>query len=451
MVGSVNAASQVDVSVRSSNVATNSLSLGAGVCVVSAFINDPTLQQLAAAANLKMVRLMSCDIEPCSRWSDTTKTGSFNWATVDKVIKAILALGAQPLITLGYHNSYSGWKLPPGMGLNHSTGLPYYDSFAAYCSQWVTHFKGTGANVRFYEIINEPWSYFGWNDYTKIGYYKTLFNAATAAMKAVNPNVLSSFDGTDRKPVLTYWLSNGGANLDFISFHKYDSDTIGRYSDATMLSKAETFLLQSDSSYYGIADAQQAYFRARGKLIPVIDSESNFNSAYSTGTDPKLQQMVGAVWTALVVRTEMLAGLSYNCYFSLSSSASNEKRTKSSGGVGFGLINSDNNQPWYPYYVNKMIGTSLAVGDSILSTSSSSGNIRSIAWKQGTKLYLLLISKIDQPQTVQLQGLQGVLNYTKIDNSVQWQTPRVQTGTVDPTKPISMIGYTVMLLQGAMP
>jgi hypothetical protein len=446
MIGSVSAASQVNVTVGSAQTGSNNLSLGYCISGESAYLNEPTLRQLAVNANFKLVRIISTDIEPCSYWNDATKTGTFNWATVDKVIQAIFATGAQPLITLGYHNSYTGWKLPPGMGLNSVTGLPDPNSFAAYCSQWVQHFKSTGANVLFYEIINEPWSYFGWNNYTLLGYYKTVFNAAAAAMKNVNPNVLVSFDGTNRKPVLNYWLSNGGANLGFISFHKYDESTIGEYNDATMLSEAETFQLQSDSCYYGVQDAQQVYYNARGKLIPVINSESNFDSAYATGTDPKIQQMVGAVWTALVLRTEMLVGLNYNCYYSISSSASNEEK-KSSGGVGFGLINSDNCLPWYPYYVNMMIGISLAVGDPIIQTTSSSDNVQSIAWLHGTKEYLLLICKVNQPCTVQLSGLQGAMNYSKIDNTFSWKTPQLQTGSINPNTPISMIGYTVMLLE----
>jgi hypothetical protein len=293
--------------------------------------------------------------------------------------------------------------------------------------------------------MNEPWTYFGWNDYVKIANFMAMFNAAATAMRAENPSVMVSFDGTNRKPVLDYWLTNGGVDLDYISFHKYDAGTIGEYSDATMLDRAETFQLQTSTSYYGIQDSRRVYYNSRNKWIPVIDSESNFDSAWETGTDPRIQQMLGSVWLALVLKTSILGGLAYNTYYSFASSASWE-RSKPSGGAGFGMINLDNNQPWYPYYVQKMIGDSLGIQDSILESSSSSNEVKVISWLHDGELKILLICKVDQTRAVYIHGINSRLNITKIDNNVSWENPALQTGWMDAMDPLVVYGYTVALL-----
>jgi len=439
---------RIDVTVDANKVISiNNLSLGFMLDFTEKTWRDtPALRQLAVDANFKIVRLHSIRIEPCKSWSESTKTGNFVWNEVDLLVQRIFEVGAEPMIDLGYADSNGLTKLPAGMDADPLTGLPYPDTWAAYCNEWVKHFKQTSLPVRFYEIINEPWAYFGWDNYTRFGYFKALFNAAAQAMRAENPNVFLGFDGTNRKPVLDYWLANGGADLDFISFHKYDSGTIGRYIDDEMFTRAETRYIETDPWYYGIKDAQLVYYNNRGKLIPVINSESNFNSAWKDGTDPKIQQMAGAVWTALVLRAGILKGLNYSIYYDFTSSKSWNSQ-KPSGGWGFGMVNMDDNQPWYPYYVQLTIGSRLDVGDSIVESDSSSNEVRVLSWVHRGKLNILLICKVDQPRSIYLHGISSQLSMTKIDNTISWETPSLQTGVVNTADPLIVNGYTVMVLQ----
>jgi hypothetical protein len=384
--------------------------------------------------------------------------GTFNWQDVDALVDAIFSVGAEPLICLGYAVSNGLTDMPPGMGVNSATGLPYPDSWAAYCAEWVKHFKQTGKPVHFYEIINEPWMYFGWNDYGKIGNFTALFNAATQAMKTENPNVLLGFDGTNRKPVLNYWLNPSfggahqvGADLGFISFHKYDSGAIGRYTDEQMFSRAESFQVLTDpggpeDGYYGIEDSQQIYYNARGKLIFVINSESCFNAAWQTGTDPKIQQMAGAVWLALLLRASLLEGLNQSVYFTFCSSKSWETSNKPSGGFGFGMINSDDKKPWYPYYVHYMIGKNLEVNDPVFEAVTTDNRLRVLAWKNRDKLNIYLINKSHDQVEVSLKGISGKLSYLKIDETIPYTTPALQEGETS-AESIMLNGYTIMLLQ----
>ena len=404
------------------------------------------LRELTANANLKIIRFFDRNPSACTAWNEATQTGTFNWNNVDTLIQTMINSGAEPLVCLGFCGE-GFTTIPTGMQNDPATGLPQPETWAAYCKEWVKHFKNVGLPVRFYETMNEPWLYFGWNDYTKINNFMNLFNAAAASMRNENPNIMIGFDGSNRVPVLDYWLANGGANLDFISFHKYDAGTIGSYTDQQMFDRAETNYLVSTSGYYGIQDAKQTYYNARGKWIPVINSEGNFNSAYATGTDPKIQQMAGAVWSALGLRKSILEGLDYSLYYCVAGSASWEQANKASGGVGFGMINLDNNNPWYPYYVQKMIAANLAVGDQILESTSSSNDLRSLSWIHNGSLKLLLISRSSQTSRIVLQGISGTASISFIDSTIHWETPALQTGTINLSEEIQLNGYTVMLIE----
>ena len=409
------------------------------------------MKQLTADANFGIVRIFNYIVEPCTRWYESTKTGTWDWSKADALVRRIAEVGAEPLICLGFYSWESnGIRAPSGMTKNPTTGLPYASSWAAYCAEWVKHFKQAGLTVRYYEMINEVFQYWkddGWpTAQPKLGYFMELYNAAAKAMRAQNPNVKLGNDASIMKGVLDYFISNG-ENLDFLSYHGYGTSSLSA-SDSEILNAAETKYIGESSSYYGVDKARQLYKDKKGIDLPVIKSENNVDYTYSSGTDPRIQTMVGAVYHALTFRTFMLKNYAYNIYFHYASSASSEQR-KQSGGAGFGMVNSDDNKPWYPYYAHKMLGQNLAVGDKIVESTSSSEDARVIAWINNKKLNVLLICKVGQTTTVQLSGLQGSLNFSKIDNTISWKTPSIQSGALSSTSLLTMNGYTVMLLQGA--
>jgi len=430
-------------------IAVNNLSLGFMLDHEwKGYIENSFNRELAGNARFNIVRVFDSkksSPRPCTYWNESAKTGTFNWTDVDLLVQRIFEIGAEPLFCLG---SYSEDGFPSGMAMNPATSSPYPESFAAYASEWVKHFRALGLPVRFYEIVNEPWVYFGWEpvDFTKLKNYMEIFNSAAASMRRENSNLLISHDFIIRKPVLDYWLANGGADVDCLNFHKYGDWLAGRLSDSEMLRNAEEAYYGTGPMGYSIDEARQAWLKARGKLLPVLNSESNFNSAYKNGTDPRIQQMVGAVWTALVLRMDALNGLRYHIYYSFSSSASYGKTTPTEG-AGFGMINSDDNRPWYPYYVQYMLGNSLGVGDSFLDTTSSSEDIRTLAWIHNGMLNIFLICKVNQPRIVYLQGVTGEAKLFKIDDTIPWTTPTMQSGTINVANPLVVNGYAVVLLQ----
>jgi beta-xylosidase len=438
----------IDVSVNSSRIiGINNFSLGFELAYEwKVWRDSAALRQLAEDAQSKLVRFKNIRIEPCKFWNDTSGTGAFDWSNVDSLIQRILEVGAQPLICLG-HSDSSGIVIPPGMTVNSTTGLPNSDSFAAYCAEWVKHFEVSSVPIEYYEVWNEAFFYFYKNwvfNETKLGYFLELFNTCYDAMHDQKSEIRIGSDASLYRKFLDYWKTHGG-KLDFFSFHKYDCDGLSM-DDGTPLLRAERRYFETDALFYGVRDARQIWKAD----LPAIASECNWAATSAGGTDPRLQKVVGAVWLALFLRKAMLENVQYSVYFTFSSSKSWELANKPSGGFGFGMVNNDDNQPWYPYYVQKLVGVNLSVGDSILDSESSSDDVRSIAWLHNGTLNVLLACKVDESRIVHLRGIGAQTYISKIDGSVSYLTPSVQTGNFSSADPLMINGYTVILLQTSL-
>jgi len=453
--GIINYWPRVDITVNVNKViGINNLSLGFQLDWErwKTFLDSSVQQQLAMDAGFRLIRIFDFRptnprLMPCIYWNESTKTGVWDWTYVDALTLKIFEIGAEPLFCLGWARDNIQNYIPPGMAVNPVTLLPYPESYAAYAAEWVKHFKQFGLPVRFYEIMNEPFFYFGWNaeNMTRLGYFVELWNVVSRAMRQQNPKIFLSHCAITQKKILDYWITYGD-DIDFLDFHKYDANIIGQYSDAEMLKRAEIrgFEDASWSALYSINTARQKWFNARGKWLPAIISESNFNSAWENGTDPRIQQMICAVWLALVLKSGILNGLDYFVYFEFSSSKS---KTRPSGGWGFGMINLDDNQPWYPYYVHHMIGSNLATGDKLIEVKSASDDVKSVAWIHDGKLHVILICKVSENRTVTFQGINGQAQVLWIDNKITYETPRIQNDELDLADALILKGYTVALLQ----
>lgn len=264
-------------------------------------------------------------------------------------------------------------------------------------------------------------------------------------MHQANSKIMIGNDASLYRVFLNYWVQQGG-KLDFFSFHKYDSNGLGE-SENIALERAEQRYFFTYDYWYGIGDARKIWLQSHGVVLPAINSESNFGASWETGTDPRIQQMVGAVWTALMLRGCILNNIQYSVYYSFESSLSWSRKNSQTGGAGFGMVNEDNNQPWYPYYVQFMVEKNLAVGDLLVKTTSSLNDVRTVAWVHNTTLNVLFINKVDQPRMIALSGLEGELSMMKIDNSVSWETPSIQNSRIMATEPLFVQGYTVGLIQ----
>ena len=129
--------------------------------------SSSTIQTLSKNMNSQYVRFFNNLFEPCTQWYESTKTGTWDWTELDKQVKAIFAIGAEPIIVLGFYSwTTKTLQVPDGMAFISKTGgLPSPDSWAAYCKAYVSHFKQLNLPVRYYEIFNEPFNYWkvdGW-------------------------------------------------------------------------------------------------------------------------------------------------------------------------------------------------------------------------------------------------------------------------------------------------
>jgi hypothetical protein len=420
-------------------------------------VNEPVYGELLKDASVKLVRQVDFrpttpKLMPCISWDETTKTGTWDWTYVDAFTRKVFEIGAEPLFCLGWARAVMrADELPPGMAINSETGLPYPDSYAVYAREWVKHFKQAGLPVRFYEIMNEPGAYFGWTpDAAKLRYFTDLYATSYQAMKTENPALIIANDFNTRKQVLDYWLSQG-VDMDSLNFHKYDSGVIDP-TDPSYKTDAQLFI-DAETRHFGVnplgrsvMDSWQVYYNTRGKGLPIIDSEANVNSHWETGTDIRNANMCGAVWLALVLRMSMLNGLSYHAHFQMASSYNWEKINRPLDGAGFGFINSDNKKPWAPYYLYRMVGPNLAVGDRIVQADTQDARLRVVAWRHGNMLNILVVNTSHDMVEVKLQGVSEACSYMKIDEIMPFENVQIEEGTVD-VGTIALSGYTVMLLQ----
>jgi len=110
------------------------------------------------------------------------------------------------------------------------------------------------------------------------------------------------------------------------------------------------------------------------------------------------------------------------------------------------MINSDDNNPWYPYYVQQIIENNLNKGDNLVDSSSSSSDVRVISWINQGKTKILVICKVDQPCVVHFEGIEGELSIIKIDATIPWTSPSVQFEEIDSSNPLELPGYAIALV-----
>ena len=154
-------ATQIEITVNQSNIVnTNHFSTGFQLDGpdIRKWLESSELQQLAEEANFKLVRFFEHRLgKACTYWDERTKTGQWDWDDIDQLVEHVFEIGAEPLIALGFvgYDTRRLTSVPNGMSYNLETGLPYPDQWAAYCAEWVKHFKEKGYPVRYYEMINE--------------------------------------------------------------------------------------------------------------------------------------------------------------------------------------------------------------------------------------------------------------------------------------------------------
>jgi hypothetical protein len=436
----------------STSIMTNKLLLGVQIDdEIDSWVSSPFLRDRLVTSRLKLVRVfVTKTLEPCVIWDEKTNAGAYDWTRFDTVITQICRSAAEPMLCLDL--------VPDGMYVDPQTRLPDNESFARYAEDVATHVKNKGWEIRFWEILNEPQHTVisHWEDVEELDTFVSFFNIVAEHIHMVLPAAQCGTDSSNVKPIFDYFLQHA-SGVGFLSFHKYDAAGTwlaypeGYLTDSEILQKAG-----QGYSYpyeYGSEEMREKWKSVRGQYLPIICSETNLNGQFQNGTDPRIQQPIGAVWYAEELRSFVSSGVDYSVYYSFASDDSPSwNTTKQTKGAGFGMVNSTfPHSEWYPYWTNFLIVRNLDAGDNVTFSSSQDQTIlTTLAWNKADQHYLLLICKLGSLLRVSV-NLTGVV----IDPETQISIARIdskgvglQTETMICREnfELTMNGYSVLLL-----
>ncbi|EMR74263.1 hypothetical protein MCGE09_00423 [Thaumarchaeota archaeon SCGC AB-539-E09] len=454
---------EVDVD-YTKQIGKNKLSLGTQFHSWMNISIIPELKEKTRQVHFGLVRIFigfEQGYNPCVSWDEVTHTGTYDWTELDEIIQTIKEIGATPLICIGGGDKNSGYWLPTGMvGDWNGKGFPSNESFGIYCADIVNYTNiEKKFNVKYWEIWNEPdiWSE-SWSsiDLGKLTNFTKTFNNAEQYMHNIDSSILCGNDHSDNKVFLDYFAKHT-KGVGFLSFHRYSGGGTWLYcpegytSDCLALRKASEIIKFSwcNDDRYSPREMQKKWEETCGEIIPVLCSETNLNSVWEKGTDPRIQEIIGGVWYAEELRFYILEGMEYSVYYNFASDVSGDwETTYPTEGWGFGMIKSTPPYTeWYPYLVNNLIGNNLCVGDEIFESISNETDsiyeaVSALAWKQKGEYKLLLISKVNQQVTININGFPaGEARVNRIETSkgdIQSEITKRREFTTN--------GYTVLLI-----
>ncbi len=328
---------------------------------------------------------------PCSNWNSVTHTGTFDWVNMDWIVNEIRALGAEPIICLLHASETVPFpQLPKGMA-TASNGLPDPVDWGYYCAAWVKHY---GSQVKYYEIFNEPYVYWDWNEnMAKVANLMALYKQAYDRMHSASASVMISFDSCKMRNVTDYMLSHR-MTVDWIDFHSYPaqklSDTMSYIIGAT------PWEFYGSTNLYSIELARTKFGNK-----PVILSEANFNSAWSGGTDPRNNQIEGVCIDAMQISYALKLDMAGRVHYFFSNNPTS----------GFGFINRGTDTALKPFNFYKLINTYLNLSDPVHLATSTNSNLQTVAWRHNSDEFLLIINKSKTPVTLNTLNTSGHIDF----------------------------------------
>ena len=461
--GSIIYPTSVNVAVDFSKViGSNNLTLATQIHHEWAYLSDYTeLQRKLTDCKFGLVRSFVYHTQPCISWNEQTRMGVYDWTNFDRLMQTLQVMDIENIMMTVGHVASSG--LPSGMNRNYTdTGLPNPESFATYCRDIALHVKNKGWYVKYWEPFNEPAQIF--TDWTMTALIEAkyqalvnLFNRASDSILQVFPSALCGADLSGIKSFLDRFVYDA-RNVGFLSFHKYDAWATSEYhpeaqvSDEECLRRAsllEGYWTWPPHAFYTPQEMRDKWRSVRGVELPVICSETNMNSAWAGGSDPRIQQVLGGVWYAEELRAFVLSNVEYSVYFHFASYDSGEP----TGGFGMGMVKmTPSHTEWYPYLTNYLFGNNLAVGDKIYESSSSKSTaVSTLAWKDSNSYNILLIGKVKDETlrvnaSIQNASLAGPASIFIMDGT----SPQLQVSTenlVNNTFVIAENGFFVVLVK----
>jgi Glycosyl hydrolases family 39 len=248
--------------------------------------SDAVFQKHLSELNIGLIRIHHKEL--CDRWTNaTTKTWDEN------KIKAVFDVSYPQKPTIVQNiPSWPKWMAQDENGL---LAPSEFDRYADFCADLVTILnQRQHRNVLYWEPFNEQEK--AYQQAGKLDQLWQIYNKAAVAMK--NRDSRLKIGGPvltwDNDSVLDNFLDRCGANIDFISWHRYASGD-AKESTEKILSYPREF----SNQVRRFRNLAVKHFRSR--QIPLFLSEYNLNFTWDSG-ETRQNTHIGAVWFASVFK-----------------------------------------------------------------------------------------------------------------------------------------------------
>jgi hypothetical protein len=333
--------------------------------------DDPTFFAAADALGPAIVRVGDASAGTVVGWDNATESWSLNFANLTREIAFAHSLGAEVFLSFPAGTWGDGNTLPTDSPLNTTipvetvarganvTGFfPADAAWRALVGQMVDYAVDTSAGVLYWNIGNEV----PLVNASVVAEYTHLFNLAAAIIHAQLPNALVGSDVMMNKQYDDYFATHADG-VGFLSFHWYPAyagcpspdsycpptNASGYWSTSNLMNETGW----RDLPFVAPSVAQSEWFAATGAHLPVLDSESNLNSYYASGTDPRQQSLVASAWLISSLILGSRTNLSALTWFDLEGGVCATSLSAAYGGWGYGLMAPErggNNTFYAPYW-----------------------------------------------------------------------------------------------------
>jgi hypothetical protein len=318
--------------------------------------------------------------------------GTYDWANVDRVIDAVLKVGAIPDVTFAHgdrcaeREEYSkpfDFSECAGHGSVPPTST---EAFTAYVDTVVRHFKerckakaysrSCDPNQWYFEVWNEPSGDMWWGDdgdehgHMKVdpeGYYYTLFNATQKTIKAV----------LAKAKVIGYGkrVPESGYKADYRVGHLYANLEAG--DRGSVAEKLAT--VRGQFAKYSQQDP------------PLINGEYHFD----WGNVKILSSPEAAIWTAAALINMIEQRYHMELFYS---------GTSLGKGEGYGMWGRDGHK-WPLYHMKRQFTANHPTGSQRFAVRFAAMPFDMLATGDGENRYLTVVNKGEEPQRIDLQLL----------------------------------------------
>ncbi|MCI4330738.1 MAG: hypothetical protein L3K19_02680 [Thermoplasmata archaeon] len=471
------------------------LSLNGAALLPKVGIASPTSTALAAGLRPTMIRAGLVSLGTVIGWSNASSSASYDFSAMDWFLGFARNLSAESYLSVPAGTWGNGNQLPTGIPLDpsllvNSSGaigsFPTPAAYSALVGGVAAHVAHANETVSYWNIGNEV----PLTNASLLSAYIALFNAAAQAIHTQLPSARVGSDVmTDPSDFAPF--ASQAKGVGFLAFHYYPAQKVC-IANGTVCPPGVGGEDLTDSQIWNASSGfghlrnialgvgQRAWHNLTGNWVPVLDAESNLNTAgggpstSSNGTDPRQQGLFGAAWTVSMLIDASAANLSRFDYFGFEGPATTPTSvTGPFGGWGFGLVSigpTGNVTRYAPWWGLEMWGQNVPVGVAPLPiTVSDPGLARALAVRNGTGDAAIVVNRADVPVRFQVNDL-GIgtvpIQLSILDRNSYLEQPNISTGrvsllrssvlTVDiaPAGTVSFLvsGYGVaVILFGALP